>query len=169
MRSAKFYSFIAVQVIILFLLVGQYYLIDSYGETFKVYIKTPYEYDFENYRSDIYVEYGITEITQGKWGIHDELTYNDQIYVLLETDNHGVYIVRDVADHKLDPYYDDQVALKAFYSYEYLGKYHVNYPLPAEINKSYFDGIDRNEPMIAYFKRAPWGQFKLIGIENVGK
>src|SRR5690625_4726972 len=111
----------------------------------------------------------MTEITKSEWGIHEELFYNDQVYVLLEKDDQGVFVVRDVADHKLLPYNDDQVVLRAYYIYDYLGKYHVDYRLQSEIARQYFDGIDRTQQIIAHFKRAPWGQFKLIAIENVGK
>lgn len=169
MKESKFYSFVVVQVVILFLFVGQYYLIDSFGDSFKIYVDVPYEYDFESNNSSIYVEYGMTEITKSEWGIHEELSYNDQVYVMLEKNDQGVFVVKDVADHKLTPYDDNQVVLKAYYVYDYLGKYHVDYRLQWEIARHYFDEIDRTQQMIAHFKRAPWGQFKLIAIENVGK
>lgn len=169
MKEIKFYSFVAVQAVILFVFVGQYYLIDIYGDSFKVYVDAPYEYDFESYSSDIYVEYSMTEITKSKWGIHEELSYNDRVYVMLEKNDQDIYEVKDVADHKLTAYNDEQVVLRAFYDYDYLGKYHIDYRLQPVIDKKYFDHVDSKQPMIAHFKRAPWGQLKLIAIENISK
>jgi len=166
MNKRKFYTFVIAQVVILFVISGQYYFIDTYGTTFNVYIEESYNYSFFQDDRDVYVEYEITEIPIRSWGINEPSTYNDLVYVRLEKNASGVFEVIDVADHKLYAYDNNQVILKAKYVYNYDGKYHVDYRITNEINIDHFVDVSRKEKMVAHFKRAPWGQIKLINIEN---
>lgn len=167
MRKVFFYLFIVVQVVILLVMVGQYYLIESYGKSFKIFINEPYDYSTFNHRKDIYVEYDITEIAKEHWPINEQMSYNDRLYVKLEANTSGVFEVIDVAEHKLIPSSDQQVVLKANYVYDHAGMFNVDYRLNNEININQFADVTRDEKVIAHFKLAPWGQIKLMTLENV--
>lgn len=166
MNKGKFYIFVIAQVVILFMIAGQHYFIESYGTSFNVYIDESYDYSFFQDDGDVYVEYEITEIPVRSWGINEPSIYNDLVYVRLEKNASGVFEVIDVADHKLYAYDDNQVILKAKYQYDYNGKYHVDYRIKQAIDIDYFFDVDRNEKMVAHFQVAPWGQIKLIDVKN---
>ncbi|HLS06318.1 MAG TPA: hypothetical protein VK079_00095 [Bacillota bacterium] len=166
MRKVFFYLFIIAQIVILLVLVGQYYLIESYGKSFKIYLNETYDYSTFNNHQDIYVEYEITEIAKEHWSINEKLSYNDRVYVMLEENTAGVFEVIDVAEHKLVTSSDQQVVLKANYVYDHAGMFKVDYRLNNEININQFVDVARDEKVVAHFKLAPWGQIKLITLEN---
>lgn len=166
MKNKMFYLLVLGQVVLLLILAGQYYLIDSYGATFKIYLDDSQDYSFLGNDRDVYVDYEIREIPQEKWGIEREISSRENVYVKLEVNKDGVFEVVDVADHKLTPYDTDQIILKAKYIYDFSGRYFVEYGLQDKIPVDYFVDVARDKPIVASFQRAPWGQVKLIKIEN---
>lgn len=166
MKRIAFYTVLFIQIIVLSLLAIQYNLIDRTDKEVQLLLQ---DRTFYSESTPIYINYEIQEIPKEKWDIEVDQEDVDSVYVLLEQGENGISNVSKVVLEK--PNKDAaQAFLKASFSYENRGMYHVHYEsLQRVMDERLIEGIESDKALVATIKIAPWGQSKITSIENIAK
>lgn len=172
MKRILFYTLLIIQIIAVLLIVIQYNLIDTYGETKSFKINQSEEYfDSELIRDyDMYTfELDINEIPKEKFEGNPDFDYRDAIYVLLKKNKDGIYEVVKATEEKITTSNKNELVLlgKNFYKDDQ-GIYHVNYDfetINVKAHKPIIKDLKSSEITKVTYKFASWNQSKLISIE----
>lgn len=167
MKRILFYLLLVFQVAVISFVAIQYKLIDDYGKEVNI-LKEKSEPDSYYYPEDgLHLDYEINDLSDEKWHAPDNMNTNEKVYVLLEADEDGVYHTVGAAKKKLETK-QDQVVL--------VGKYQddisesdnnrVNYGIEQVKEKKKYSKLNRNKEWIVTLKIAPWGQKKIVHIEE---
>lgn len=169
MKRILFYSILVIQVVVVGVIGWQYYLVEDFGMEIKLLREKPelgkyvpyYEY------GNMHVDYEINAIDEDKWEAPDSIHYKEKVYVLLEEGDDGIYHVVRASDKKLEED-SGQVVLKARYRYsaDHIKKYYVDYGIEDIRNGEDYRYLDAEKQWIVTVKIAPWGQKRIINIEN---
>ncbi|MFD1039001.1 GDYXXLXY domain-containing protein [Virgibacillus byunsanensis] len=170
MKRILFYGLLLIQVGILSILGIQYYLIDDYGVTVKLLQEdiTGPKYQAYDVGNDMYVDYEINTLPSDVWNMAESVDYNEKVYVLLEADENGVYHAVNASAEKFDAK-SNQVVLTGKYQYydSTNGEHRITYGIEQFSTNNSYTNLDSGKQWVISIKLAPWGQKKVIDVENV--
>lgn len=171
MRKLAFYFIVFIQILLIAAISWQHTLIDQYGEQIKLRVVRDYELSHGSfdYRNNLYVHYEIGKIPNKLFSIDpEELSYNEQIYVLLEQDDEGFYVVKEASDKKLTRL-GSEMMLRAKFRYTNPSSRisEVDYGID-QINKRIYERnkVNLRKPFIIEVGVAPWGQRKVVKLNQ---
>lgn len=171
MKRVLFYFLLILQALVLIAFSVLYEKIDKYGQTIS--IKT--SEDFNRYHQyeqgkNIYMEYEINRIKEDRFSDVNvnEMERNESVYVLLRGED-GMFSVIKASDKKLESMSSNEVVLKGKFQHKdsMSKEIYVHYGMEKITNRGY-DHLT-NGPWLITLKVAPWGQKKIVSIENMNE
>ncbi|MDV2583192.1 GDYXXLXY domain-containing protein [Alkalibacillus haloalkaliphilus] len=168
MRRRVFLIAVVLQVVILLFMVTSSYALDRFGKVITIQTEA---YDTEDvfYGDYVHLSYLAETVRSENWFASDDVKSNKQIYVLFTPDEQGIYHLKAASDREMSAESDD-VVIMARYRYQDeeqvhhidlgLDRYHPHYEQQGEIESS-------QERMLVSIALSPWGQKKIVEVENV--
>lgn len=169
MKQILFYLLLVVQLSVILFLVYQFEQIDRDGQQIKLETITPdYPIDDAYFDGSVYVDYEINQIKKEQWDDIESVNYNDRVFVLLKSDESGIYHVEKVSLKKITATSEADVVLKGNYQYEDEERnfYYVSFGMEEIKNIERFDPIPKTKKFVVTVLLGKWGQYKVTGIEN---
>lgn len=169
MKKLIFYGILVLQSVIILLISGQYYLIDRFGQEIKLKVNPQdHEDEYFQYMDEMYLDYEILTVPEQKWSGVKEPNYNDKVYVLLKPNKDGIYEIKEASTSKLEAEGEEFLILaKLQYRDDRTKAIHITYDLEYVQNERLSKGVNVKEPAIATWIISPWGQKKLVQVENI--
>lgn len=168
MKRILFYIALIMQIVLILIIGFQDSVIERYGEEIMLKVERDNYKQYESNKVNIYLNYEINKIPVSKWEVNDNASYNEKVYVLLESEDNSIYHVMRASSKKIKAG-ENQVVLigkKSSSSYPY-GLRSVEYGLENVKDPLLFEGVSSKKSRIATIAIAPWGQTKVISIKNV--
>lgn len=162
MKRILFYGLLVGQIIVIALIGWQDQLIDRYGKEIQLRAQQEHsgEYGWMTYNSHLSITTEIDFIPSDKWDVDaEELSFNDLVYVLLEEDKEGFYIVKKASTKRLKPK-DQQVLLVGKFMGHHTHGDEVDYQWEL-IPRRKHEHINHMRPYFITVKVAPWRQWKI--------
>ncbi|MDQ0351741.1 putative membrane-anchored protein [Alkalibacillus filiformis] len=168
MRRRVLFMAVGFQVVVLLFMVTSSYALDQFGKVITIQTEA---YDTEDvfYGDYVDISYVAETVRPENWFVTEGVKSNQRIYVLLTPDEQGVYHLKAASDREMSAESDD-VVIVARYRYQDqeqvhhidlgLDRYHPHYEQQDEIESS-------QERMLVMIALSPWGQKKIVEVENV--
>lgn len=166
MKRILFYTLISAQVIVILFLMYTFNQINTDGQEIKLQTIKP-EYAIHHFQDYLQIDYEINKIDKDVWEYEESMDYNDRIYALLESDDHGIYHVKKASTKRLATTLENEIVLVGTYEYENEQDhiYYVDFGLKTSDNLEQFNPIQKKS-LIVTLLIGKWGQHKIINIEK---
>lgn len=172
MKRVLFYFLLVLQALVLISFSVLYERIDEYGQTIS--IKTSEEfmsYSWHGQGQKMYMDYEINRINTNQFSNvnWNKMERNERVYVLLERKENGLFSVINASDKKLKSTNANEIVLKAKFQYmdSTSNEVYVHYGMEVISNQHPYDHLKPNVPWMITLQISPWGQKRVVSIENI--
>ncbi|GEL78344.1 GDYXXLXY domain-containing protein [Tenuibacillus multivorans] len=168
MRKKLFVIVVTLQVVFLVGMAGLNYFFEEFSQIIQLETE-PYDPRDVFYGDYVHLNYTAESIRPENWFASEDVKPNQVIYVLLKPDERGIYRVKAASDKKMDPNEDEAVIRARYLNQEFEDAYRVNYGLSRYyIEEGTGEKFDTtNDKMIVTIALSPWGQKKILEVEEM--
>ncbi|MGI8314471.1 GDYXXLXY domain-containing protein [Halobacillus mangrovi] len=171
MKRWIFYLIVFLQILFLSLMSISFYVMDAMGETIK--LKTaPVDPRDPFYGDYVALSYEVEQIPEEQWAVEKELERGDRVFLLLESNNEGVYELVEASKIWKEAE-ENQTVLRARYLWH--DEMNKTYQVDIGLNRYYVEENtgeyyeERIGESVVEIVIAPWGHKKIASLEEAAE